>query len=1110
MNRISCPSRPAPARVLAFFTALVAVLALTAPACSSRDRGSDPAGDPANAGAESGAPDLQDDRSKTPGTAPADAGASPETGPGVPLPAAAGRPRFSPDAKRITFHAGPEGQRHVYVMNADATGIRQLTQGPGDHRDPSFGPGGERIVYAASTGDRGYDLYLVDAAGGTPERLTSLEGDELEPAFSSLRYAFYAVNTDACSESGVGASQIDGYEKVAFTRRHGPEKRQEEIWFVSVQPRSAEAAQAQSWATLDTLSPHATHQGRISPRGKRCRSPYWSGDGLSLVWLCDGGPGAAVLDAEARWDQSFEAALRAIDDQGKSCDYDWDQGAWRDSACLDDLPRRYTRYPAERASEPADDLRAPAISANQIVLVAEKGGHLVHRRRDARRAAWTRFEDIPAGARHPVWSPDGARVAYELAQPDAPAIATADTDFYLQSVTNLRDFPEWWKTRTSQRLQDNHFVARPGKEKDFYILYEKLRYRRRPQLITADAALQVFRDELQVILRKAEGRAADTLRQLGKAMMDAYVAAWKQSGSDTDRYYAAYFATAWVPLEAMSRVPMPDWGDAMYGTDEDKAALAALSGPPLGRLPAALPPVYALLPAELRGEVQARVEAMLAHAGAGSVRVPGRARPARIDWTQFRPRGSYAENELAAYFLAMSWYAAAPLPFDASLPDLLERMEKTTAGGATAYELWKRIDTLVGAFMGRPVDATPAHLRMVRDEGAAAFRAFDPKPMRARLEELRGPIPVRDLEAAEGGEGNMALKVTLFPKRLGLDTTFFRALTHPDVRGRGMPSALDVMAALGVSRARTHALAVQPEEVAAAYREALDALAGEHAGGFPTTDIYHGWLAALVALARAHELPADSLLAFARTEAWRDRLLTSALGGYVELKHSAVLYNMQDMSVECAGDTPIYVLVEQPILPVPRGFVDPVPELFEALAALADRVYRELHDDPEGPSAHFWHDRGDTPLNARNFARDLARLAAKEVAGEPLTDAEHAWIDITGGRLEALLLGLTPEQGSAPAGPDTRNKRGIALITDIHTNITRQQVLEIGIGRLLDLWVVAPDVVGARLTQGGMFSFYELTAPMGGRMTDAEWHERLEAGKAPPLPAWTASFIAAP
>lgn len=1049
------------------------------------------------------------------------AGGSASDLPTVPLPAMAARPRFSPDGKRLVFHGGPEGQRQIYIMDVGGSDARQLTRGPGDHRDPSFDPLGDRVVFAASTGGTGYDLYLVPASGGTPERVTSLAGDELEPTISAQRYGFYAVSTDECSASGVSADQLDGYGKVAFTRRQGGGEASEEIWFASL--RSAESIPNPPGAppSLEHVdparfSPHATHQGRVSPEGERCRSPYWAGDGLSLVWLCDDGPGAAVFDATARWDQSFEAALAAIGgSKGPSCELDWQEGAWADDACLAGLPRRYTRYEPARASAPGPELRAPAISANQTVLVAENGGRLVHRRRDMVEAPWAPLEGVPAGARHPVWSPDGARVAYDVARPGGSAIATTPTSFYLQAVTNLHVFPEWWQERTSKRLADNHFVAAPGKEKEFYVLYEKLRYQRRPQFITADAALQVFRDEYQAILRQSEVEAAKALRQLSKAMMDAYAAAWRDSKSETDRYLAAYFATAWVVLEAMSQVPMMDPEALMYGDRADRAAAQKLLAPPLQRLPRSLPRVYAALPAPLRAEVQARVAAMLAHAGPGDLAVPGRARPARIDWSQFQPRGAYADNELAAYFLAMSWYAAAPLPLDRSLVALLERAEATTAEGATVYEHWKRVDTLVGSFMGRPVDATLSHLRALRSEDAAAFAAFDARIMRERLERLRGPVPVRDLEAVEGGDGDMALKVTLFPKRLGLDTTFFRELTHPRVPMRGMPSALDVLAALGVPRARTHALAAAAaaagdEALAAAYREALDALVGKHAKSLAATDLYHAWLAALVTLARAHDVPADAAMAFARTDAWQDRLLVSALAGYVELKHSAVLYNMQDMSAECGNEPMFYVLVEQPLLSPPRGFVDPAPAFFDALAALSDRVYRELYGRAEGPEATFWDDQSGTSLNARSFARDLAALARKQVARQPLTAEEYAWIDRVGGRLEALLLGMQRAESSVATTPDTRNQRGVAIVTDIHTNVMRQQALEIGIGRLLDLWVVVPGQVGQRLTQGGMFSFYELVQPMSDRLTDEQWHERVQAGKTPPLPPWTSSFVEAP
>ena len=99
---------------------------------------------------------------------------------------------------------------------------------------------------------------------------------------------------------------------------------------------------------------------------------------------------------------------------------------------------------------------------------------------------------------------------------------------------------------------------------------------------------------------------------------------------------------------------------------------------------------------------------------------------------------------------------------------------------------------------------------------------------------------------------------------------------------------------------------------------------------------------------------------------------------------------------------------------------------------------------------------------------------------------------------------------SVASSPETRTERGVALVTDIHTNVMRRQVLEVAVGRLLDLWVAVPRPVGEELTQGGLFSFYEFTHPMDERMTDAEWHEQLERGDAPPLPSWTASFVEAP
>jgi hypothetical protein len=409
--------------------------------------------------------------------------------------------------------------------------------------------------------------------------------------------------------------------------------------------------------------------------------------------------------------------------------------------------------------------------------------------------------------------------------------------------------------------------------------------------------------------------------------------------------------------------------------------------------------------------------------------------------------------------------------------------------------------------MGKPVDATLQHVRTLRESSPGLLQPFQLAEVTSKLEALRGPMPIRDAEAAESREAGRALRVTLLPKRAGYDTTVFREVTD-DATAIPWPSALDPFAVLGSERAGVHALAQRPEALRPAYRAAITKMRADEPApgkGFYGTDIYHGWLATLVALATAHEVPHDSLLTFARSDAWHDRLLSSALGGYTQLKHAATLYNMQDNSAECDFDVHYSVLIEQPVLPTPRGYVDPLPSFFDALAALADRVYREIDKNAKGPAVTYWADQ-ESPLNARNFARDLAAIARHELSGKPLTAAHVQWIESVGGRLEALTLTAVKDAQMQGSG-EARARRGVAIATDIHTNVRRGEALEIAIGRIDSIFVAVPAEVGQRMTEGGVFSFYEFTEPMATRLTDEAWGERLEQDRLPPRPAFTSSFL---
>jgi hypothetical protein len=67
--------------------------------------------------------------------------------------------------------------------------------------------------------------------------------------------------------------------------------------------------------------------------------------------------------------------------------------------------------------------------------------------------------------------------------------------------------------------------------------------------------------------------------------------------------------------------------------------------------------------------------------------------------------------------------------------------------------------------------------------------------------------------------------------------------------------------------------------------------------------------------------------------------------------------------------------------------------------------------------------------------------------------------------------------------------------------------LEEGVGHANELYVIYPLGGKLLLGRGAVFSYHEFTVPVGERMTDEEWQQRLGGSDRPkPLP-WTKGFL---
>ena len=101
-------------------------------------------------------------------------------------------PVWSPDGQRIAFRAAVDGRTEIFVVNADGTGLQQVTHGqtPTDAAtQPAWAAGGGAL-YFKNQGDGAF--YRIPAAGGAPARIHAANGEQydLTPSPDGASLAF--------------------------------------------------------------------------------------------------------------------------------------------------------------------------------------------------------------------------------------------------------------------------------------------------------------------------------------------------------------------------------------------------------------------------------------------------------------------------------------------------------------------------------------------------------------------------------------------------------------------------------------------------------------------------------------------------------------------------------------------------------------------------------------------------------------------------------------------------------------------------------------------------------------------------------------------------------
>jgi Tol biopolymer transport system component len=197
--------------------------------------------------------------------------------PGAPFPYAI-EPTVSHDRRHIAFSGSRQGQWDLYVMNADGSDVRQLTDDPAQDLGPRWAPDDVTIAFTSSEVNPSMTRVVVIKHDGTAR--TVLADDAGTPDWSpdGTRIVFRGVG----ARCGYFVMEADGSQIDSLRQLDCTIPRSSPRW----SPTGDTLAFARGMNTADTLElVRSDGTGLVELRPGS--SPVWSPDGKHLAFLSD-------------------------------------------------------------------------------------------------------------------------------------------------------------------------------------------------------------------------------------------------------------------------------------------------------------------------------------------------------------------------------------------------------------------------------------------------------------------------------------------------------------------------------------------------------------------------------------------------------------------------------------------------------------------------------------------------------------------------------------------------------------------------------------------------------------------------------------------------------
>lgn len=91
---------------------------------------------------------------------------------------------WSPDSRKIAFASNRSGKFGIYIIDSDGTNLLKLTDDAADYAFPSWSPNGKQIAFMSKQVKGTWQIYVMNADGTNHKRLSNNKANDYNPAWS--------------------------------------------------------------------------------------------------------------------------------------------------------------------------------------------------------------------------------------------------------------------------------------------------------------------------------------------------------------------------------------------------------------------------------------------------------------------------------------------------------------------------------------------------------------------------------------------------------------------------------------------------------------------------------------------------------------------------------------------------------------------------------------------------------------------------------------------------------------------------------------------------------------------------------------------------------------